>query len=245
MKTILNINNINKSYLSKSKNNIVALSDVTIGFYKNEIIAIVGPNGAGKSTLFKIILGLISADSGSIQFINNGNEIGQSNNRSIGYLSEKPQYPLNFSVHEILVFCGKLSKMTESEIKLSVSNVLNVLSLEAYKNNKIKELSKGLLVRVGIGQAIMNNPEILILDEPTEGLDPLSRIKLKNILKEFRNKNKTVIMATHNLQEVEVLADRFCFLVNGKIKEIINRDELAKASLSLEELYVKIISRES
>jgi ABC-2 type transport system ATP-binding protein len=193
-----------------------ALDNVSFSVKTGEIVGFLGPNGAGKSTLMKIITGFIPASSGRVTV--NGTDIATDNpeiRKKIGYLPENnPQYPEMY-VREYLGFVASVYKLGEFK-KKAIDNIISVTGLTPEQNKKIGSLSKGYRQRVGLAQALIHNPEILILDEPTTGLDPNQIIEIRNLIKEA-GKEKTVMLSTHIMQEVEAICDRVVIIDNGVI----------------------------
>jgi ABC-2 type transport system ATP-binding protein len=193
-----------------------ALDKVSFRVKTGEIVGFLGPNGAGKSTMMKIITGFIPASSGRVMV--NGIDVGTDNpeiRKKIGYLPENnPLYPEMY-VREYLGFVASVYKLGALK-KKAVDNIISVTGLTPEKNKRIGSLSKGYRQRVGLAQALIHNPEILILDEATAGLDPNQIIEIRNLIKEA-GKEKTVMLSTHIMQEVEAICDRVIIIDNGVI----------------------------
>ena len=194
-----------------------ALDDVSFDISTGEIIGFLGPNGAGKSTLMKIITGYIPPSSGRI--LVNGMDVS-SDDPSIrsktGYLPENnPLYPEMY-VREYLSFVASVYKMTGGEKKEAVEKIIAATGLIPESKKKIGSLSKGFRQRVGLAQALIHNPEILILDEATSGLDPNQIVEIRSLIREA-GKEKTVLLSTHIMQEVEAICDRIIIIDKGKI----------------------------
>jgi ABC-2 type transport system ATP-binding protein len=194
-----------------------ALDQVSFEAKKGEIVGFLGPNGAGKSTTMKIASGLILPDSGDV-FINGVSVIQYPKKLSaqIGYLPENNPLYLEMYVYEFLNFIGKLYGLQGHDLKQAVSQQIDAcgLSTEAYK--KIHQLSKGYRQRVGLAKALIHHPSVVILDEPTTGLDPNQLVEIRKMIKEVA-KDKTLILSTHILQEVEALCDKVVIINKGKI----------------------------
>ena len=216
----IQLNQVNKNYGEQK-----VLKDINLSLPEGQIIGLLGPNGAGKSTLMKIITGFISPDSGEVWVKENSvlNE-PMHTKKKIGYLPEHNQLYPEMYVREYLAFVADIFKVPTKRIEEVV--IETGLSPEAHK--KIAQLSKGYKQRVGLAAAILHNPDILILDEPTTGLDPNQLIEIRELIKKL-GKEKTILLSTHILQEIEQIADRVL---------IINRGEIA-ADLSLEDLQNK------
>lgn len=192
-----------------------ALDNVTFSIKKGEIVGFLGPNGAGKSTMMKIITGYIPASSGLVSV--NGIEVGPDNieiRKKIGYLPENnPLYPEMY-VREYLGFVASIYKLPDP--KKQIDNIINVTGLIPEQKKKIGALSKGYKQRVGLAQALIHNPDVMILDEATTGLDPNQLVEIRNLIKES-GKEKTVMLSTHIMQEVEAICDRIIIIDNGVI----------------------------
>ena len=184
---------------------------------KGEIVGFLGPNGAGKSTLMKIITGFIPASSGKVTV--NGVDVGTDNpeiRKKIGYLPENnPLYPEMY-IREYLNFVASVYKLGKSK-KKAIDEIISVTGLTPEQNKKIGSLSKGFRQRVGLAQALIHNPEVLILDEATSGLDPNQIVEIRNLIKEA-GREKTVLFSTHIMQEVEAVCDRVIIIDRGVIK---------------------------
>ncbi|HEX2920759.1 MAG TPA: gliding motility-associated ABC transporter ATP-binding subunit GldA [Bacteroidales bacterium] len=206
-----------------------ALNNVSFEIKTGEIVGFLGPNGAGKSTMMKIITGYIPASNGTVKI--NGKEVGEENieiRRQIGYLPENnPLYPEMF-IREYLQFVSSFYGKVSAKL---VEDIMDVTGLLPEKKKKIGSLSKGYKQRVGLAQALIHNPSILILDEPTTGLDPNQILEIRNLIREA-GKAKTVMLSTHIMQEVEAICDRVIIIDKGiivaneeksRIYSIINR----------------------
>ncbi len=199
--------------VSKFYKNQQALKEVSFKAGKGEIIGFLGPNGAGKSTLMKILTGFIKPNSGTV-FVN-GVDVclyPKEVQKSIGYLPEHNPLYLEMYVREYLEFRASVYKIDKPIIEKAIDRV--GLTVEAHK--KIKQLSKGYQQRVGLAAAILHNPEVLILDEPTTGLDPNQLVEIRSLIKDL-GKDKTVLFSTHIMQEVEAICDRVIIIKEGEI----------------------------
>ena len=226
MEIITNVNRLNFLHLHKSFTmsievlNITkrygaqkALDGVTFSIKKGEIVGFLGPNGAGKSTLMKILTTYINADEGTASV--NGNDVKDNQKAvqlSVGYLPEHNPLYLDLYVREYLAFNADVYKVAKSRIE----EVIALTGLTSESHKKIGQLSKGFRQRVGLATALLHNPDVLILDEPTTGLDPNQLVEIRNVIKNV-GKNKTVFLSTHIMQEVEAICDRVIIIDNGKI----------------------------
>lgn len=199
--------------LTKKFGEQVALSNININIEKNEIIGLLGANGAGKSTLMKSIVGGLKIDSGEILFNNKDITTNEVETKSkIGFLPENNPLYLDMFVKEYLQFVANIHKIPYE----NVEKVINLVGLTPEKSKKIKQLSKGYKQRVGLTQAIVHRPDLLILDEPTNGLDPNQIVEIRNLIKEI-GQEKTIIISTHIMQEVEALCSRVILIHKGNI----------------------------
>jgi ABC-2 type transport system ATP-binding protein len=204
----IEVQNISKSYGAQK-----ALDKISFSIKKGEIVGFLGPNGAGKSTLMKILTTYINADEGIATV--NGNDVNEAQilvQKSVGYLPEHNPLYLDLYVREYLAFNADVYKVTPSRIE----EVIELTGLTPESHKKIGQLSKGFRQRVGLATALLHNPDVLILDEPTTGLDPNQLVEIRNVIKNV-GKDKTVFLSTHIMQEVEAICDRVIIIDHGKI----------------------------
>lgn len=204
----IEVNNISKSYGSQK-----ALNSISFSIQKGEIVGFLGPNGAGKSTLMKILTTYLLSDDGSA--LVNGHDVmtnAKEVQRSIGYLPEHNPLYLDLYVREYLAFNADVYKVPKSRIE----EVIQLTGLTPESHKKIGQLSKGYRQRVGLANALLHNPDVLILDEPTTGLDPNQLMEIRNVIKNV-GKDKTVFLSTHIMQEVEAICDRVIIIDKGEI----------------------------
>jgi ABC-2 type transport system ATP-binding protein len=221
------IQNINKSY-----GNQKALSDVSLEIEKGEIVGFLGPNGAGKSTLMKIISSYISQDSGTVKVCNfNTAEQENESKKRIGYLPENNPLYKEMYIKEYLNFVASIYKIEDKRQK--IEQMIQKVGLQSEQHKTIGELSKGYQQRVGLVAALLHNPEVLILDEPTTGLDPNQLEEVRKLIKEV-GKDKTVLLSTHILQEVEKMCNRVVIINKGEIVSDKLISEYKKEKLNIE-----------
>ncbi|WPO80591.1 gliding motility-associated ABC transporter ATP-binding subunit GldA [Flavobacterium sp. KACC 22761] len=216
----IEVNSISKSYGEQK-----ALNEISFKIEKGEIVGFLGPNGAGKSTLMKILTTYLLADSGSAlvnshDVMTNAKEV----QRSIGYLPEHNPLYLDLYVREYLAFNADVYNVPKSRIE----EVIQLTGLTPESHKKISQLSKGYRQRVGLANALLHNPDVLILDEPTTGLDPNQLMEIRNVIKNV-GKDKTVFLSTHIMQEVEAICDRVIIIDKGQIVADNKLDHLVAA----------------
>ena len=224
----IEVQNISKNYVEQK-----ALDAVSFSVKKGEIVGFLGPNGAGKSTLMKILTTYITADSGEASV--NGHNVAHSQKevqKSVGYLPEHNPLYLDLYVKEYLAFNADVYKVAKSRI----DEVIALTGLTPESHKKIGELSKGYRQRVGLATALLHNPDVLILDEPTTGLDPNQLVEIRDLIKNI-GKDKTVFLSTHIMQEVEAICDRVIIINNGKI---VTDKNLEKLVTEVEEQVIEV-----
>jgi ABC-2 type transport system ATP-binding protein len=230
--------NLTKIYYSSfRRKNVQALSSLNLKVDSGMIFGFLGPNGAGKTTLVKILLGITHPTTGSAKILNEDIHNYKVKKR-IGYLPENHRYPFYLTGEGVLKFFGKLSGTDDKDLNKKVDYLLEIVKLEKWKKTKIKNYSKGMMQRLGLAQAIINDPELIFLDEPTDGVDPIGRKEIRDLLIELKNKGKTIFLNSHLLSEVELITDRVAILnkgvllKEGTVKELTEKKEEYQFSLS-------------
>lgn len=226
MSNKLEVSNLRKSYKShwtfKKK---PVLNGLSFAVKEGESFALLGANGAGKTSTMKSILGFTSYDSGEINF--EGQPLTNLNQRrKIAFLPEQPYFYQHLSVRETLDFYASLFGYRSGERKMRVADAMERLGLASRHSDRIRNLSKGQQQRVGLAQILLGDPELLILDEPFSGLDPLARVEIRNLLFSLKNDGRTIIIASHILSDIELLCDSAVILVGGICKERVILKEL-------------------
>ena len=219
--------------LTKKFGEQTALNNINLNIKKNEIVGLLGPNGAGKSTLMKSITGVLKIETGQILF--QGKDISQSpieSKKNIGFLPENNPLYQDMFVKEYLNFVANIHKISSKRVE----EVIDLVGITPEKSKKISQLSKGYKQRVGLAQAIIHQPDLLILDEPTNGLDPNQIIEIRNLIKEISHE-KTIILSTHIMQEVEALCSRVILIHKGNILQDCSIEDFKGKFQNLEEAF--------
>ena len=219
--------------LTKKFGEQTALDNINLNIKKNEIVGLLGPNGAGKSTLMKSITGVLKIETGQILF--QGRDISQSpieSKKNIGFLPENNPLYQDMFVKEYLNFVANIHKISSKRVE----EVIDLVGITPEKSKKISQLSKGYKQRVGLAQAIIHQPDLLILDEPTNGLDPNQIIEIRNLIKEISHE-KTIILSTHIMQEVEALCSRVILIHKGRIIQDCSIEDFKGKFQNLEEAF--------
>ncbi len=225
-------------HLTKQYGADTAISDLNVRVDSGQIYGFLGPNGAGKSTTLNIITGCLSATEGSVRI--DGYDIFEQPNqakRRIGYLPEQPPLYLNESPLEYLHFVGQAKGLRGEALRRQISAVVDETGIGAVRSRRISTLSKGYRQRVGIAQALLGGPEVIILDEPTVGLDPLQIIEIRTLIRDL-GQSHTVIFSSHILSEVQNLCDQILILVQGKLVAFDRPDQLEKQLCPASEIIV-------
>jgi ABC-2 type transport system ATP-binding protein len=194
---------------------------------RGEIFGLLGPNGSGKSTTIKLILGLLFPTTGdALVFGKKATDV--TKNELVGYLPEESYLYKFLNAEETLDFYGRLFNMPAATRKARVSELIHMMDLDRAKHRQLKEYSKGMTRRIGLAQALINDPELIVLDEPTTGLDPIGSRQMKDLILRLRDQGKTVLMCSHLLADVQDVCDRIAILHQGELKELGRVDSLLK-----------------
>ncbi len=237
--TIIKTKDLTKEYSSKSfsKSKIVALNKFSFNVEEGEIFGLLGPNGAGKTTLVKLLLSIVFPTEGEATIFDKGlNDV--SIKTKIGYLPESHRFPGYFSAEQVLYYFGGLSGISNVVLKKKIDELLKLVDLEKWKETKVRKFSKGMMQRLGIAQSIINDPELIFLDEPTDGVDPIGRKEIRDIILDLKSKGKTVFVNSHLLSEVEMICDRVAILNKG----ILIKEGLVQEIISTTDGYIFITS---
>ncbi len=223
----ISADSLSKTYRSGllRREEVQALQDFSIDVESGQIFSLLGPNGAGKTTFVKILLSLTHPSAGRASIL--GTELPDNQIKSrIGYLPENHRYPGYLTGEAVLRFFGQLSGVPRSAIESRITPLLELVGMAQWRRMKVKKYSKGMLQRIGLAQALINEPELLFLDEPTDGVDPVGRKEIREILKNLKDRGKTIFLNSHLLSEVELISDRVAILDKGKLLKVGSVDEL-------------------
>ncbi len=224
------------SHLTKRYGEHLAVSDLSFTVDSGQIYGFLGPNGAGKSTTMNIMTGCLSATEGSVRI--DGHDIFEEPNQSkklIGYLPEQPPLYMNETPEEYLRFVGEAKGLRGVELERQIDEVISQTGIKEVAHRRISALSKGYKQRVGIAQALLGNPKVIILDEPTVGLDPIQIIEIRDLIKEL-GQTHTVIFSSHILSEVQAICDQIIMIAKGKLVAFDTPENLEKHLLSPNEV---------
>ncbi|MEZ0537001.1 ABC transporter ATP-binding protein [Caldicellulosiruptoraceae bacterium PP1] len=235
---MIKVENLTKKYGQR-----YAINNVSFEVKEGEILGFLGPNGAGKSTTMNIITGYISPTDGSVtvdgfDILENPEEV----KKRIGFLPELPPLYMDMTVQEYLDFVSDIKKVSPKEKKMSMEKIMDIVKIGDVRGRLIKNLSKGYKQRVGLAQALIGNPPVLILDEPTVGLDPKQIIEIRSVIKSL-GKEHTIILSSHILPEVSAVCERVLIINKGKIVASDTPDNLAKRLIHGSKLQVRILGQ--
>src|SRR5881394_1859877 len=213
-----NLTKVYKDFWGRDK--VRALDDLNLTIHRGEVFGLLGPNGSGKSTTIKLLLGLIFPTAGSAAVL--GHPAGSTRvNERVGFLPEESYLYRFLNGEETLRFYGRLFKLSKRELNRRVPELLDIVGLDAKaRKRKLREYSKGMARRIGLAQALINNPELILLDEPTTGLDPIGTREMKDLILSLKEQGKTVLLCSHLLADVQDVCDRITILFRGKRMEL-------------------------
>lgn len=233
------MNVIETEKLCKSFRGVAAVDGLSLALGEGEILGFLGTNGAGKTTTIKMLLGLIAPDSGRLAVLG-GNPLDPAVRAGVGYMPETAYYYPFLNAYEILSFYGRLCGMDRAAIRARSEELVAKVGLADAGRRLLKTYSKGMLQRVGIAQALLHSPRLLILDEPFTGLDPLARIQFRDLIAEFRAGGGSVIFSSHDLSEAELMCDAVVILKKGRlIYRGRTKDFAGSGEQNLERLFLR------
>ena len=236
-----NLTKVYRDFWGRQK--VRALKALDLEIRRGEIFGLLGPNGSGKTTTIKLLLGLLFPTSGrALVFGRDATDV--SKNERIGYLPEESYLYKFLSAEETLDFYGRLFKMSRRLRRQRTAELIEQVGLVRAKRRQLREYSKGMTRRIGLAQALINDPELILLDEPTTGLDPLGTRDMKQMILDLRDRGKTIVMCSHQLDDVQDVCDRIAILYEGELKELGRVDSLLKVH-DVTEIHAKKVSDET
>jgi len=235
-----------KSYASgwPGRPPFVALDGLSLTVGRGEIFGFLGPNGAGKTTTLKILMGLVRATSGTALLL--GQPAGDvATRRRIGFLPESPYFYDYLTAEEFLGFYGRLAGLNRADMTQRVTDLLELVGLAEARTRQLRKFSKGMLQRIGLAQALIHDPELIVLDEPMTGLDPVGRKQVRDLILSLRDCGKTVFFSTHILHDVEMICDRVGIVMkgrlvaSGRVDELVRQDHTQSVEVVCQQLKVE------
>jgi ABC-2 type transport system ATP-binding protein len=223
---------------SKSFGDFQAVQSISLKVNPGEVLGIVGPNGAGKSTTIKMILGLLQPDNGTISLFGSSSDDPEVRRR-IGYMPESPSFYAKLTGRELLAYVGELFQLPKEVIRERTEDLLNLVGLEEAADRAIGGYSKGMTQRICLAQALINEPELIFLDEPMDGLDPLGRIRMREILLAVKKRGAAIVFNSHILSDVELMSDTVAIMDRGQLKAYDSVKKLIPKGKTLEDVFIK------
>jgi len=240
---MIKIEGISKSFLdSFSRRKVVALQDLHLQVASGEVFGFLGPNGAGKSTTIKILIDLIFADCGRATI--NGLDVRhKETRRQVGYLPENPYFYDYLTAEELLWFGGRSAGLSATQVKERSEVLLHKVDLHAARKRPLRTYSKGMVQRAGLALALIHDPQVVILDEPMSGLDPIGRKMVGDLIVELKGEGKTVFFSSHILADIERFCDRYGIIVGGRLRRVERVDQLLASGTTLEEVFLNEVAK--
>src|SRR4030095_11352413 len=224
---VIEIENLTHDYQTGfwRKRSLRALDGLSLRVEAGEVFGFLGPNGAGKTTTFKILMRMLRPTAGEARIL--GRPLDDLRMRArIGYLPERPYFYQHLTARELLLYCGALCDLPSDRAARRAIELLDQVGLSDSADRQLRKFSKGMLQRVGLAQSLINDPEVLFLDEPMSGLDPIGRREVRDLIAALRQEGKTVFMCSHILSDIEVLCDRVAILRGGRLAHLGYLDDL-------------------
>jgi ABC-2 type transport system ATP-binding protein len=236
---LVNVSKQFKEGLREKK--VKALDNLDLEIRQGEVFGFLGPNGAGKSTTMKILMNFIFPDQGSASI--NGRDINTPGaRRLVGYLPENPYFYDYLTAEELIWFGGKLAGMHSKDIKERSDLLINKVNLQDARKRPLRTYSKGMVQRAGLAFALIHNPDVVILDEPMSGLDPIGRKMVGDLIIELKDEGKTIFFSSHILNDIERFSDRAGIIISGRLRLVDTLDNLLSGSASLEDVFMQQVS---
>lgn len=242
MESIISFNGVSKTFKTGiSGRRVQALQDLTLDVPGGEVFGFLGPNGAGKSTAIKILINLIFPDTGTARIA--GEDVNDRSVRGkVGFLPENPYFYDYLTAEELLRFGGRACGMDRSAIINRTDMLLAKVNLDQARKRPLRSYSKGMVQRAGLALALVHDPQVVILDEPMSGLDPIGRKMVGDIILELKGEGKTVFFSSHILSDIERFCDRVGIIVGGRLRLVSPLDSLLAENISLEEVFLREVA---
>ncbi|MEB3223638.1 MAG: ABC transporter ATP-binding protein [Candidatus Sericytochromatia bacterium] len=238
--TILETRDLCKVYTSFPRKRVQTLFDLTLEVRRGETFGLLGPNGEGKTTTQKLFLGLLRPTSGTVRVFGEAPDQPEVRRR-IGFLPENPYFYTYLTGREFLAFCADLFGLSEDTKRSRIPSLLSLVDMERGADTQMRRYSKGMLQRIGIAQALINDPDLVFLDEPTSGLDPIGHKEISDIIRSLRAQGKTLFINSHVMMDVQVMCDRIGILHRGRLVACGAIPDLLQDGESLETFFVRTI----
>jgi ABC-2 type transport system ATP-binding protein len=241
--TVIETKNISKEFKEGlSARRVKALEGLNLDINQGEVFGFLGPNGAGKSTAIKVLLNLIFPDSGSASIL--GKDVGDKTvRRFVGYLPENPYFYDYLTSEELLWFGGKTSGMKNARIRERSDELLEMVSLQHARKRQLRSYSKGMVQRAGLALSLIHDPEVVVLDEPMSGLDPIGRKMVGDLILRLKSEGKTVFFSSHILTDIERFCDRVGIIVDGRLRLVGSLDHLLSGNTTLEDVFLSEVKK--
>ena len=242
MTIAIEVNNLRVAFQHGRKTHI-ALDNISFKVPVGKTVGFIGPNGAGKTTTLHVLLGFAEPASGSATLFGENSQSALARNR-IGYLSEHPEAYKFMTGMEYMKLTARLFGIKGEQQKERIATLLEEVELTEHAHKKIGTYSRGMLQRIGLAQALINDPELLILDEPTNGLDPIGRLKIRQLIEQLKQQGKTIFFSSHELSEIETVCDEIVMIANGKIIQQGPVAELIGDKRNLQHSFLEALQQE-
>lgn len=243
MKHAVSFAGVNKTYkrpgLLGARYN-AALTDVSFEIPAGEVTGLLGLNGAGKTTIMKLITGLLFPDAGRIKVFGHSPSDGAAKAR-VGFLPELPYFPPQLKPADALAYYGRLSGLAGAALSAAAEDAMRKTGLEPHAGKRVSEFSKGMLQRLGLAQALLHAPDLLVLDEPVSGLDPLAIHDIRGLLAGLNSEGRAIFLSSHSISEVEKLCSRVLIMVRGSLARTVKRQEWEASPAGLEGIFVEAV----
>ena len=225
------IDQLSKTYRTLKKGRVDALKNLSLSVVKGESFGFLGPNGAGKSTTIRILLGLMRATSGTAFLFGEPTSSPRARQK-IGYLPENPSYPDQVTAMDLLMLVARVHGVDKSLLQQRISSVLEQVDLAHACKQPVRSFSKGMVQRLGIAQSVVHDPDLLVLDEPMSGLDPIGRSLVKDLIKDWKKQGKTIFFSSHIISDVETTCDRVAIIVKGRLQDVQDVESVLTGGVS-------------